>query len=98
MWKALGDYRGPRTVRAFYRYSEQAVRERRELEAYRLYMTESARLSAQGKYIDSGYLDLFREPRPQESAEQIVDRVIEMAGLEVMEHEPAGSDGEDRGR
>lgn len=85
MWKALGDYRGPRTVRAFYRYAGQAVWERREMEAYHVYVTESLRLNAQGRYIDMGYLDLLEDRQPQESAEEIVDRVIDKLGLEVID-------------
>lgn len=52
--------------------------------AYYVYMTESMRLMAQGKYIDASYMELVEGPRPEESAEEIVDRVLSMSGLEVI--------------
>ena len=58
--------------------------EERAEEAYRVYVTDSLKLSGEGKYISERFHDLMHPPE-EIDAEAIIDDVIERAGLEVIE-------------
>lgn len=92
----MGDYRGPQRVGAFLRYAGAKCKRRLEEVAYRTYVTESLRLKGEGMYISASLRELM-EPKPQQTAEQIVAETIKRGGLEVR-RESTGFDGEGLGR
>lgn len=79
---ALGEYRGPSSIRAFFRYAEQVEEESDRTEVFRYYVTESLRLMGEQKYLTTSYHELIH-PREEIDADAIIDDVISRAGLEV---------------
>lgn len=64
------------------RYVSALDAREQETEAFRIYVTDSLRLSGEGKYIAERYIDLLRPPR-ETNAKEIIDDVITRGGLEV---------------
>lgn len=55
-----------------------------------MYVTESARLQGEGKYIGKSWYDLTHGTREDMDAEQIISDVVERAGIKVVSaNEPA---------
>ena len=55
-----------------------------------MYVTESARLQGEGKYIGKSWYDLTHETGEDMNAEQIISDVVERAGIKVVSSdEPA---------
>lgn len=81
----LGDYRGPKKAKVIIKYILARNRREQETLAYRTYVTDSLRLSAENKYINERWVDMIR-PKKQEdvNALSIVLDVMKRAGL-VME-------------
>lgn len=83
IWHALGTYRGPMRPLAFVMYAAEDKRRRDEDEAYRVYVAEQLRLHGEGKYLPSSLYDLLH-PKEDFDAGQVIESVIERAGLEVI--------------
>lgn len=67
--------------------------------AYRVYMTDSARLRGEGKYISKRWHDMVRPGKREDAdAEEIIADIASRAGLEVVRHELAGPGCEDHVR
>ena len=78
LWLDLGDYRGPSRFHAFTMYAVARARERAVTEAYRVYVTDTLRMSPQGQYPSKRYADLMR-PRQEIDADAIIDHVLAIA-------------------
>ena len=59
-----------------------------------IYVTDSLRLSPEGKMISQRWVDLVT-PAREVDAERIISDVVSRAGLEVTRHEPSGPSGQD---
>lgn len=59
----VGEYRGPRSLKAFRRYAE--ARRKREVEefAYRSYVCDSLKLAQEGKVLTKKWADIVRPQR-----------------------------------
>lgn len=69
------------------RYAVELYRDRNATELYRAYVTDSLRLSAEGKYIPRRYFDLIHPELAEADdydADKVVCGVVERAGLEVI--------------
>lgn len=78
MWKALGEYRGPSSYRAFVRYVFALYeRDMREI-VYRTYVTDALRNIPQMKYSSTRWVDTLnlRGAKDDRSADEIVDDVV----------------------
>lgn len=87
IWLALGTYRGPMRPLPFVRYAGEILKAKNETELYRAYVTESLRLKGEGMYITNRYIDWIHpelESAADYDADQVVDSVIERAGLKVV--------------
>lgn len=67
----------------FVKYAVECSNRRAELEVFRVYIAEQLRMRGEGKYIPIAYYDLLHKEDEYE-ADQIIDSVIEKAGLEVI--------------
>ena len=74
---------GPMRPMAFVKYAWECSRRRGEQELFRVYVAEQMRLHGEGKYLPSKYYDLLH-PAEEFSASDVIDSVIEKAGLEVI--------------
>lgn len=63
-------------------------------QTYRIYITDSIRLKAEGKYISKRWWSLFAPGRDID-AEAVISDIIERAGLEVIHDESAGPSNQD---
>lgn len=68
---------------AFFGYAK--ARQRREVEekVFRVYVTESLRLTGQGKCLTVPWLDVV-EPKPAPDAGKIIEDVVARAGLVML--------------
>ena len=83
----MGEYVGPRRARPFLCYVKARAKREDEERSWRLYMSEQAALTPQGKYMRQSWGEIVessRRPVDGRSAEQIAADVIERAGLEVV--------------
>lgn len=83
----MGEYTGPRRARPFARYLTARRRRESEEAAYRVYVTESLRLSVQSRYIAKPFMELMRgaaEPADTRSGDEIAADVIGRLGLKVV--------------
>lgn len=72
-------------MQQFMRYVEARYHEYERVETYRFFVTEQLRMIPQNKYIQKSILEIL-EPEEQDNrtAEQIIDDVLEHAGLELI--------------
>ena len=83
----MGEYVGPRRPRPFLCYCKARAKREDEERSWRLYMSEQAHLSPQGKYMTQSWMELVessRKPADNRSADEIVADVVKGAGLEVV--------------
>lgn len=66
------------------KYAVECSNRRAELEVFRVYVSEQLRMRGEGKYVPIPYYDLIHR-KDEYEADQIIDSVIERAGLEVIE-------------
>lgn len=58
-------------------------------------MTDTLKLSAEGKYISKRWWSIVNADREEIDAEHIISDIVNRAGLEVIKDESARSGGED---
>lgn len=75
----MGEYHGPRSVRAFTLYRIARARARAKEHAYRVYVTESLRLSPQGQCLSRSYADVIR-PHEEIDVDATINKVFEGLG------------------
>ena len=80
MWQALGDYRGPKSARAFMRYATAREDAADREDSYRLYVTDCLRLAV-GANVS--YREIVNSPDDFDAA-KVVESVVSKAGLEVI--------------
>lgn len=87
---SLGDYNGPGRAHALVCYMIGRRRQANDLEAFRVFVTDSLQLVPQGKYLTERYADkVRRRPNVEIDVEAIIKHVAEVGGLEVIESESA---------
>lgn len=64
-------------------------------QSYRIYVTDSLMLSAEGKYISKRWWSMVDTNREEIDAEHVISDIVNRAGLEVIRNESARSGGED---
>lgn len=67
---------------------EARIDQNKRDETYRIYITESLRLSPQGKWLVKSYMDMVNDQsnkKPEPTGEEIVDQVMLGAGLTFKE-------------
>lgn len=85
----IGEYRGPQSLPVFLRYARARSRRYVEEKAFRVYVTEALRLNPQGKCITVPWLDVIGPQKRQESAQEIINGLVERGCLVVVTDEPA---------
>ena len=75
----MGEYHGPRSAHAFVCYLIGRRQARNKEHAYRVYVTESLRLSPQGKCLARSYADVIK-PHEDIDVDATIDKVIESLG------------------
>ena len=69
----------------FVKYAETVMR-RDILElSYRSYVTDSLRLSGEGKYLPNRWLDSFSGKNAEIDVQATIDRLVDAGGFEVVE-------------
>lgn len=84
MWLALGEYRGPARADAFVAYTVERAKAKRERDAYRSYIADSLHLRGKGMFIGQRLSELMH-PKPTCDPDEVLDSIVEGAGLEVIE-------------
>lgn len=64
-------------------------------DSYRIYVTDSLRLKAEGKYISKRWWAIVHPAQEDADPEAIISDIIERAGLEVTHNESSGPSGQD---
>ena len=77
-------------------YAAALFKRETEKAVHRAYVAESLRGLGRGEYLTARYLDLIHPPEDFD-VNEVIDGVIERAGLEVKD-EPSQADGGSRGR
>lgn len=83
----MGEYSGPASARPFLCYCKARADREDEQRSWRAYMAQQATLSPQGRFMQRPWLELLKEgrkPRDTRSADEIIDDVVQQAGLEVI--------------
>ena len=94
LWICIAETKA-KNIGIILRYASAKVNLHRADQAYRVYVTdclklitENTALAAQGNYPTKRFYDLLEEmkdPKPELSAEEIVDKIVKGAGLVVVE-------------
>lgn len=72
--------------RAIIRVLPSVIEQLEQEQLFRVYVAESVRLMAQDKYLTASYYDLIKPKRKADkrSAQEIVDDIVEKAGLTLL--------------
>lgn len=78
MWAALGDYRGPLSVRAFMRYADSRLASYEHEEIYRVYMSRYLCLlvGAERDYFSTVYEDDVKDFDPEEVVDSTISKLV----------------------
>ena len=93
----LGSYCGPRRADVAAMYCMREYRREQEETSYRVYVTDSLRLRAEGKYVSARWYDIVHPPE-RVDAGKVISEVVTGAGLEVISHESARPSSQDHVR
>ena len=64
-------------------------------QSYRIYVTDSLQLSAEGKYISKRWWSMVDPHKKEMDADRVISDIVNRAGLEVLHSEPSRPSGED---